>query len=240
MSAKRNYTEEELKGLRKRHAIYRIVIIGMMVVALIIVFNIKSCQRHRRQLEEMRSVLIEDSIRRMHQAEKRAREWAIQEEERKRRLESVEVMPTMEPPKSEPPKYSWSHLETMVRDLSNEGYFASIWKVDDDTSAWMVIYQKGGRHYIRKFNPETDTYGKPTLLRYYETGKYHVWGDKSRWYNYNDGGQLIYEVNGVEKARYINPRTIDLFTPEPVPDGYEDWEDYYYDNEEDLREYYGL
>lgn len=237
MKANRNYTEDELKVLQKRHTVYRIGTIALMVLALIVVFGIKSCQKEKLLQEEMQLAQVQDSIRRVNEAEW-ARKWEVQEEVRQRWRDSVAALPKVEPPKPEPPKYSWSHLETMVRDLSNDGYYASIWKVDDGTSTWVVVYEKDGRHYIRKFNPETDKYGKPTRLRYYEVGKYHVWGDKFRWYKY-DRNELIYEVNGVEKERYTNHRTIDLFTREPVPDGYEDWEDYYYDNEEDLREYYG-
>lgn len=237
MRAKRNYTEEELEVLRKRHTGYRIGIILLMLFGLIVVFSVKSCQNVKRQQEEMRLWNTQDSIRRVREAEL-SKEMEAREAEWQPRRDSLNALPAVEAPKQEEPKYSWSHLETMVRDLSNENYFSSIWKVEDGTSAWMVIYEKHGRHYIRKFNPETDTYGKSTRLRFYENGKYHVWGDKTRWYKY-DRDELVYEVNGVEKARYTNHRTIDLFTPEPVPDGYEDWEDYYYDNEEDLREYYG-
>lgn len=56
---------------------------------------------------------------------------------------------------------------------------------------------------------------------------------------YGNGRILIHEVNGVEKQTFVNHRSIDLYTPTPVPDSYDDWEDYYYDNEEDFRNYYG-
>ena len=232
MTSKRNYTKEELHDLKRSHIGYRIGIIILTVICILSVLGVRSCEREKQQKEEIQFALLQDSIRRAREAERESI-YQIQESQRQRWLDSVAAIPKpepVEPPKPEPPKYSWSHLEAMVRELSNENYYSSVWKVDDDTSAWMVIYEKSGRYYILKFNPETDTFGKPTRLRYYEAGQYHVWGDKSRLYKY-DRNELVYEVNGVEKARYFNRRTITLFTPEYVPDGYDDWDEYYEDNE---------
>lgn len=133
-------------------------------------------------------------------------------------------------------KFSRSRLETMVKELTREGYFADVWEVDNGTSDHVVIYEKGGKTYIRKINPETDKFGPPTRLRKYEEGVYHVYGDKTRWYKRGSGENrydLIYEVKGVEKARYYGMTSIELDTPIPVPDGYDDWGDYYEDNEEE-------
>lgn len=141
--------------------------------------------------------------------------------------------------RQEEPKYSWSHLETMIRDLSNENYYAAVWKVPDSTSAWVAIYDKGGKTFIRTVNPETDRYGPTTRLKRYDTGQFHVFGDKSRWYRYASRNDLVYEVKGTEKCRYHNFRMIELDTPEPVPEGEEDWENYYQDNVEDFHFFHG-
>jgi len=237
MKNKRKYTASDLDVLRQHHIYYRVGIIIFTIFVLIVILGVKKSQSEKRQYQEFQAEQAQDSIRRERKAaQDRIRQQ--QEIEREQRYDSIVKFRRSETPKSEPPKYSWSRLETMVRDLTNEGYYASVWKVNDGTSAWIVIYSKKGRYYIRKFNPETDKYGPKKRLRKYENGKYHVYCDKSSWYKYGPENDLIYEVNGVERDRFINFHTIDLFTPEPAPDGYENWEDYYNDNEEDLYFYY--
>lgn len=239
MKTKRNYSDIDIITLRHRHFVIRGVILVVTFLLIFIILAIKRSQteQHRKQQE-----LIEqknDSIKKARVAEKERlyREQYEMQQKLRDSLNSITI--STEPVEEEKPKYTWSRLEIMVQDLTDEGYYASIWKVDDNTSAWMVIYQKKGKYYIRKVNPETDTYGPATRLRLYDIGKYHVYGDKSRWYKYAPhGNDLIYEVKGKERARYINYRSINLYTPEPSPDGYEDWEDYYYDHEEDIYFYY--
>lgn len=156
-----------------------------------------------------------------------------------RQLDSIAALPKVKEPEPYKPQYSWDELETMIRNLTNEDYFASVWRDEMNTPQWVVIYNKGGNTYFRHFNPEKKTYGSKIRLIKDAIGKFHVSGNKWDRYLYDNGGTLIREVNGVEKERFCNHRMIDLFTPEPIPDGYDDWEDYYYDNEEDLRYYYG-
>lgn len=223
--AKKIYTEEELKALKQRHMRLRYAMVALTVAAIVILAIIKS-NLHRQELEQkQRRQQIEDSIGRVNQANFERRR-AAERAEYQRFADSIAALPRVEPPKPEEPKYSWSRLETMVQDLSNDGYYASIWKVDDGTSTWIVMYEKRGKQYIRTVNPETDKYGPATRIKKYEAGKYYVYGDKSRWYIMGHFGELIYEVNGVERARYTDHNTINLFTPDFDPDDYDDYDDW--------------
>lgn len=129
---------------------------------------------------------------------------------------------------------SWNDVEQMVRNLTDEDYYASIWSEEEGTPRWVVIYSKGGKRYFRHFDAEKKTYGATVRLLSDNSGDYHASGNKRDRY-IRLGNQLIHEVNGVEKERFSNRHTIDLFTPDPESD-YEDWED---DEEED-HFYYGL
>lgn len=73
-----------------------------------------------------------------------------------------------------------------------------------------------------------------------ETGEYYLAANPKHRY-IQEGPCLVYYVNGVEKGRWnhCGHLLIDLDTPEEPYEGYESWEDYYYDNEEDLYFYYG-
>lgn len=231
-------SEKNVKDGR-RGRVYGYVVLCAVIVLAFVALGVKNYQSEKRLREaEVRYALMQDSIRRVRETE---RQKKLREEEIKeaRRIDSVIAMRRQieQPPEPERPKYTWERLETMVRDLSNEGYYATVWKVDDGSSAWIVKYEKGGREYIRRFNPETGKYGTATRLKKHNIGEFYVYGDKSRWYKYGPRNILIYEVNGVERERFGNFQLIDLYTPDSEDD--EEGEDFYYDNEEDMYLYYG-
>ena len=223
---------------------------GILAVVVAIIVGIvwlicdrvaESREEHRRKMERLEAYHRQserewraEQMRRSDEAFRNEQARKRREREQKRQRDSIEAARR----EAEKPRYSWTRLEQMIQDLSNEGYSAVMWKVQDESSAWIVLYEKGGRTYIRKVDPEKDTYGPATRLKEYDLGMWHVWGDKSRWYKYTQKNDLIYEVKGVEKERFVDFHIVDLFTPEPVPGDYEDWEDYYMDNEEDLYFYY--
>lgn len=223
----------------------RLAIIATTVIIVICSITVVVKKQHSREIEAQRyeqQLHAEQEIRLQRQREeniRRSEEARIREMDESRRLDSIAALPKAEESEPYKPKYSWDELETMVRNLTNENYFASVWHVEENTPKWVVIYTKGGKTYFRHFNAEKKTYGNKIRLIKDETGKFHVSGNKRNRYYYGNGNTLIHEVNGVKKETFFNHRTIDLYTPEPVPDGYEDWEDYYYDNEEDFRYYYG-
>lgn len=233
--------DKEVKGARRGRA-YGYVGVCVVVVFAFVVLWVKNRESERRLREaEYRYEWMQDSIRRARDAERQRIVWE-QEIKEARRIDSAiaarrQIEERMKP-EPERPKYTWDRLETMVRDLSNEGYYAVVWKVNDGSSAWIVIYEKGGREYIRRFNPETGKYGPVTRLKQHDLGEFYVYGDKSRWYKYGPKNDLIYEVNGVERERFGNFRLIDLYTP-GGGDEDEEGEDFYYDNEEDMYMYYG-
>lgn len=234
-----DYMDKEVKGARRGRA-YGYVLVCVVIVFAFVVLWVKNRESERRLREaEYRYEWMQDSIRRARDAERQRLLWEQKREEAQRIDSAIATRRQIEErTKPEQPKYTWERLETMVRDLSNEGYYAVVWKVNDGSSAWIVIYEKGGRKYIRRFNPETGKYGPVTRLKQHDLGEFYVYGDKSRWYRYGPKNDLIYEVNGVERERFGNFRLIDLYTP---GDGDEDeeGEDFYYDNEEDMYMYYG-
>lgn len=241
MREKRDYMDKDAKGARRGRA-YGYVLVCVVVVFVIGWLWMKNRESERRLREaEYRYEWVQDSISMARDAERQRLVWEQQREEARRIDSAIAVRRRVEElakPEPEQPKYTWDRLESMVRDLSNEGYYAVVWKVNDGSSAWIVKYKKGGREYIRRFNPETGKYGPVTRLTQHDVGEFYVYGDKSRWYKYGPQNVLIYEVNGVERERFGNFRLIDLYTP---GDGDEDeeGEDFYYDNEEDMYMYYG-
>lgn len=241
MREERDYMDKDVKGARRGRA-YGYVLVCVVVVFVIGWLWMKNRESERRLREaEYRYEWVQDSIKRAREAERQRIVWE-QEIKEARRIDSAIAarrrVEELTKPEPEQPKYTWDRLESMVRDLSNEGYYAVVWKVNDGSSAWIVKYKKGGREYIRRFNPETGKYGPVTRLKQHDVGEFSVYGDKSRWYRYGPQNVLIYEVNGEERERFGNFRLIDLYTP---GDGDEDeeGEDFYYDNEEDMYMYYG-
>lgn len=231
--------DKDVKGARRGRA-YGYVLACVVIVIAFVVLWVKNRESERRLREaEYRYEWMQDSIRRAQDAERQRVLWEQQREEARRIDSAIAMRREIEKlPEPEQPKYTWDRLETMVRDLSNEGYYAVVWKVNDGSSAWIVIYEKGGRKYIRRFNPETGKYGSVTRLKQHDLGEFYVYGDKSRWYKYGPKNDLIYEVNGMERERFGNFRLIDLYTP-GGGDEDEEGEDFYYDNEEDMYMYYG-
>lgn len=233
--------DKEVKGARRGRAYWYVGVCVVVVFAFVVLW-VKNRESERRLREaEYRYERVQDSIRRAREAERQRVRWE-QEIKEARRIDSAiaarrQIEERMKP-EPERPKYTWDRLESMVRDLSNEGYYAVVWKVNDGSSAWIVIYEKGGREYIRRFNPETGKYGPVTRLKQHDLGEFYVYGDKSRWYKYGPKNDLIYEVNGMERERFGNFRLIDLYTP-GGGDEDEEGEDFYYDNEEDMYMYYG-
>ena len=241
MREERDHMDKEVKGARRGRAYWYVGGCVVVVFAFVALW-VKNRESERRLREaEYRYEWMQDSIRRARDAERQRIVWE-QEIKEARRIDSAiaarrQIEERMKP-EPEQPKYTWDRLETMVRDLSNEGYYAVVWKVNDGSSAWIVIYEKGGREYIRRFNPETGKYGPVTRLKQHDLGEFYVYGDKSRWYKYGPKNDLIYEVNGMERERFGNFRLIDLYTP-GGGDEDEEGEDFYYDNEEDMYMYYG-
>ncbi len=237
-------TDNNLAAIKKKALTQRIAIIATTVIVVIccVVVMVKKQEKRnieRQQQEALFQAEYEARLQReREEAAQRTEEQRLRDIEYQRRRDSIATLPKVETPELLKPTWSWNDIENMVRNLTNEDYYASIWIEEYDTPRWVVIYSKGGKTYFRHFNAEKKTYGSKIRLIKDDAGKYHASGNKRDRYDYQ-GNQLVHIVNGVEKERFSNHKIIDLFTPEPVPDGYEDWEDYYYDNEEDLRHYYG-
>lgn len=231
--------DKQLLIARSKARKQRMAIIATTVIIVVCSIIVIITKHHTIEIEAQR---YEQESRLRQQREenlRRSEETRIKELERSRQLDSIAAIPQVEEPEPYTPKYTWDEIETMIRNLTDENYFASVWCDEVNTPEWVVIYTKGGKTYFRHFNPEKKTYGNKIRLIKDGLGKFHVSGNKRDRYIYGNGGSLIHEVKGVAKETFFNQRMIDLYTPEPAPDGYEDWEDYYNDNEEDLLFYYG-
>lgn len=244
---KTSETGNKLEDVKHKAWQQRIAIIAATVIVIICCVVVMVKKSNNRAIERQREEAeyqTEYEARMQREREEAARrdeEQRLRNIEYQRRRDSIAALPGVEVEETEPPKptWSWNDIEKMVRDLTNENYYASIWHEEINTPKWVVIYTKGGKEYFRRFNAKSKTYGPKVRLIKDDTAKFHVSGNTRDKYYYDRGGRLVHEVNGVVKETFDNHHTIDLFTPEPVPDGYEDWEDYYYDNEEDLYFYHG-
>lgn len=241
---KPSITDNNLANIKKKTLIQRIATIATAVIVVVCCIIVIMKEQENRNIERQRREAIYQAEyearlqREREESTRRAEEQRLREIEYQRRRDSIAALPKVETPEPPKRKWTWYDIENMVRNLTSEDYYASIWIEEYDTPRWVVIYSKGGKTYFRHFNAEKKTYGSKIRLIKDDAGKYHASGNKRDRYDYQ-GNQLVHIVNGVEKERFSNHKLIDLYTPEPVPDGYEDWEDYYYDNEEDLRNYYG-
>lgn len=227
---------------KKKAKMWRLAIIATTAILVIVSVIVNVIKRHERIAESKRQAAIfnaEQEKRRQlereyqKQQEEKARLWAI---ESQRLKDSIDALPKEEP---EEPPYTWYDLEYMIRNLTKENYFALIWKANyDDPTDWVVIYHKKSKIWFRHFNPVNKTFGKETRLIEDGPGKYHVYGNQKNRFERDSADDLVHTINGVEKESFVGFQMIDLYTPEPAPDGYDSWEEYYDDNEEDLYFYY--
>lgn len=227
------------KAIKQRLSIIASTLVVVAFCAIIIVqkHNDRIARAEQQELQRQAEHVAEVQRQREIAARRAEQELLANLEKDEKRIRAARAWAA----EQETPKhsYTWSDLEEMVRNLTNEDYYASVWQEEMNTPKWVVLYSKGGKTYFRRFNPEKKTYGAKIRLIMESAGKYHASGNKRDRYYYGNGRILIHEVNGVEKQTFFNHRSIDLYTPTPVPDSYDDWEDYYYDNEEDFRNYYG-
>lgn len=238
---KTSNSNNNLAEVKKKALIQRVAIIATTVIVVVCCVIVMVKKREKRNIEWQQQEAIYIAEYKAHlqrereEAAQRAKERRLRDIEYQRMQDSLAALQKVETPE---PRWTWSDIEDMVRNLTDENYYASIWIVEYDMPNWVVIYTKSGKIYFRHFNAEKKTYGAKIHLIDDGTGKYHVLGNKRNRYVYQNN-DLVHEINGVEKERFYGHTSIDLFTPEDAPDGYDSWEDYYYDNEEDFRTYYG-
>lgn len=235
-----NYTEKELKDYQKwSRKFRRIVLLACMALVGgvgIVEYKVSEHSEMARQ-EAIAQQQIAQQACRQRMAEQEAREYSermVWDSIRRAKEDSIAALPPS------PPRYTWNELENMVRAVAKENYFAYIWKMDED--CWMMHYTTGEgkntRHYFRKINAQKKTYGPVMRMKSPEFGVFYLASNPKHRY-VEKGSCLVYYVGGVEKGRWEPRRSIDLFTPEdPRDEGYDSWEDYYNDNEEDLYFYY--
>ncbi|MGM9844172.1 MAG: hypothetical protein ACI30S_08130 [Muribaculaceae bacterium] len=140
-------------------------------------------------------------------------------------------------PESYPePSFDFCLVEEMVCALTNENYYASVW--NKNSFDWIVIYTLGGKNYIRTFYPEKYKYGTPRRIMQYKLGVFRLVSNPNEYFSFvEDNYRNLYHFkDGKVIEIYYNHNIIELNTPNG---SYEDGEDYYYDNEEDDRLFYG-
>lgn len=240
------YSEEELKEYKKWSVKYRAILISVcafLCIGIGTLYFVKDHLANKRRHEQIEREYQEREIR-IARAQKERREKEIADSIRWARYrDSIAQLPPPPPPEPpKPPRYTHQDVERMVQKVAHDNYCASAWQIDEDN--WIMHYSSGEgkqqKHYFRKFNVFKKTYGPVMNMKKAKNGEYYLAANPKHRY-IQEGPCLVYYVNGVEKGRWNHNGhlLIDLDTPEEPYEGYESWEDYYYDNEEDLYFYYG-
>lgn len=173
----------------------------------------------------------------------------------KARLDSIE--------EANRPNYTEEELEKMVRRVVPSYSMIDLWKKDNHD--WIMKYERIKHHrsvtYLRTFDPTDKKFGREMEVtqetretNYGTTVTVYTPQKGSGWYEGNYYGALIYfDKNGKALKQYTNKNItsrLENTSSRPrfnVPDddddddgldGYEDVDDYYYDNAEDLYFYY--
>ena len=239
------YTEKELQDYLRWSKLFRIGVAVLCVVVVIIALFIAYDLHDKKILAQEEQQKIEQAERLKRQ--QRERELEYERWQRDRYLDSLKnesylQMRAAEHRETEtPPRYTWNELENMVRKVAKENCYATVWKMDED--CWMMHYSTGEgkkkKHYFRKINVHNKTYGPVMRMKSPELDEFYLASNPKHRYKMQ-GAYLVYYVNGVEKERWTPQRSIDPYSYEdPRDEGYDSWEDYYNDNEEDLYFYYG-
>ncbi len=162
------------------------------------------------------------------------------------------------------PTYTEQELENMVRQVVPSYSWIYLWKKDNHD--WIMKYERVKHNrfatYLRTFDPTDKKFGREIEVTQ-GTRKAHDWSDEKvtvytpkkggGWYESNDYGTITHfdkdgKVLKYYTNKYITSRLESTSTPprfkvdddddDDVLDGYEDVDDYYYDNAEDLYFYY--
>lgn len=65
-----------------------------------------------------------------------------------------------------------------------------------------------------------------------------VWPEQIETSTSDANNNMTNSSEASEHKSSSSPYSTDVYDDGPAPEGYDDWEDYYYDDEEELREYY--
>lgn len=240
------YSQEELERYKRWSRKYRTILISSCVLLCAGVGVIYFVKQHNDDIRRHERIERENKARaiRIAQAQKERRENEISDSIRRARYaDSIAQLPASPPSEaSVPSRYNFEDVDRMVQKVAHDNYCASAWQIDDDN--WIMHYSSGEgkreKHYFRKFNVFKKTYGPVMKMKRAKIGEYYLASNPKQRY-IQEGPYLVYYVNGVEKGKWHHNGhlLIDLDTPEEPYEGYDSWEDYYYDNEEDLYFYYG-
>jgi hypothetical protein len=200
-----------------------------MMVTEKITFDIRLMRRLQRERlteeEKMAKQRQQDSLRQLEQRQRF-----------ERIMDSINTIdPGPQPIAKDFSKYTFQMVEKMVTDIAKEDYFASAWQIDKVN--WIMRYTSGGRECFRTFNMAKRTYGPKIRVVMDKQGDYHIASNLRNIYR-QERGYLTYIENGIVKGRYPHQGLLLIDLGKDDFEDYESIEDYYYDNEEDLREYY--
>lgn len=251
-----NHPKKKLPGYKKWPRKYRVALIvscAILCVGAATVYIGKKYTENKRlqkRIERQNREIAE--IEAISQKETREKQTADSIQWANYRDSVAQLPPAPEPqpepapepaPAPQPPRYTFQDVERMVQKVARDNYFASAWQIDQDN--WIMHYSSGDgrreKHYLRKFNAYKKTYGPVMNVKSPKTGEFYLASNPNHRY-IQEGPCLVYYLNGEEKGRWNHNGhlLIELDTPaDPRDEGYDTWEDYYYDNLEDLYLYYG-
>lgn len=136
--------DKQLLIARSKARKQRMAIIATTVIIVVCSIIVIITKHHTREIEALR---YEQESRLRQQREenlRRSEETRIKEIESSRQSDSISAIPQVEEPEPYTPKYTWDEIETMIRNLTDENYFASVWCDEVNTPEWVVIYSSFG------------------------------------------------------------------------------------------------
>lgn len=249
------FTKKDLDELRRYSLKLRLAVVGttcFIIAAMWLLFKYYAEVKEQHRQEEI-ARFEEDSRRIQSEIAEHDRLIRLERERQLYVAESIKIanMPIYtiaevhELVKSKTPSYSWKYL----------------WRKDNDN--WIVCYMReyGGKQhwFMRRFNPTIREFDREIEvipqqivsrdLSNIDRQKYCVKEKPQNYFIEDIFGNLRYHENGYLTERwsrikqgYNIPSTS---RPPSVKnritryDDYEDFDDYYYDNEEDMRFFYG-
>lgn len=252
---------DELKRFSLKLRLIAVAVSCVIIVCIGLFFKHQANVREQQRLEEIarmeennRRLAAEQTERDRLQAIEIARQQQIADSIRIANMPSYSIADVYEMIRSKVPAYSWVYL--WRKDNDN-------WIMK-----YTLAYGDKEHHFIQRFNPTTRKFEKAIeySTTYYKNltddrGVYThpknvrcSFTEDNRWGTldyYEDGNHIgVYNRRGIENACRLPSQSHGQLTkkrinalesapPEWKEEGYESWEDWYYDNEEDLHFYYG-
>ena len=210
---KEEFEEQERRSFGLRMLAVVVTVVLLVIIGRLCVYKVE----RRRYREAYEAALILDRQKRLQE-----RENSIAIE---RKIRDKQIQDSID--RANCPVYINWDLWEAIESHAPEDVKISLWRKWPEE--WMMVYHRGEHRYSRCFNPTTRKFQKERPADDEDV-------TEDGWIKFN------YEVR--EKPRTEKPHQRHI-QAQAYDDGfdedeYEDYDDYFYDEEDDLRFYYGL